>query len=180
MNNLFDKDKAINALLYILNKLTTKKDMHKISKIFYFADQEHLAKYGRTITGDTYIAMDFGPVPSCLDDIFKAVRGDSYFSNCSEEFKKSFHFINNFEMESSTAANMDYLSKTDISCLDNAIKLCGKKSFKELVTLSHDYAWNATGKNSAMSYKDILTEAGADDDYINFTMQNMELEKALL
>lgn len=180
MNNLFDKDKAINALLYILNKLTTKKDMHKISKIFYFADREHLAKYGRTITGDTYIAMDFGPVPSYLDDIFKAVRGNSYFSNCSEEFKKSFHFINNFEIESSTTANMDYLSKTDISCLDNAIKLCGEKSFKELVTLSHDYAWNATGKNSAMSYKDILTEAGVDDDYINFTMQNMELEKALL
>ena len=34
---------------------------HKICKILYFADREHLSKYGRSITGDVYIAMTYGP-----------------------------------------------------------------------------------------------------------------------
>jgi len=39
-----------------------RKDFHKIFKIIYFADRQHLADWGRPITGDTYIAMEAGPV----------------------------------------------------------------------------------------------------------------------
>lgn len=50
----------------------------------------------RSITGDVYIAMQFGPVPSKIDDIFKVVRGDSYFSDSdfAKELSPNFHFIN--------------------------------------------------------------------------------------
>ena len=84
MNKLFNYDKAINSLLYALQKLGGRTDMHKLCKILYFADQRHLSQYGRSITGDTYIAMQFGPVPSCVDDILKALRGDSFFSASKE------------------------------------------------------------------------------------------------
>lgn len=79
MNKLFKYDKAVNAILYSLQQLGGKTDMHKLCKILYYADQRHLSMYGRSITGDTYIAMQFGPVPSCVDDILKALRGDSFF-----------------------------------------------------------------------------------------------------
>lgn len=79
MSKLFKYDKAVNSLLYSLHQLGGKTDMHKLCKILYFADQRHLSQYGRSITGDTYIAMKFGPVPSCVDDILKALRGDSFF-----------------------------------------------------------------------------------------------------
>lgn len=81
MRQVFQTDAALNALLYALSKLGGKSDMHKLCKILYFADQRHLSLYGRSITGDTYIAMQYGPVPSNVDDILKAVRGDSYPEN---------------------------------------------------------------------------------------------------
>jgi uncharacterized phage-associated protein len=65
----FDNERAINAVLYIAEKLD-RKIFHKIFKILYFSDIEHLVKYGRTITGDVYIRMLDGPVPSALYDIF--------------------------------------------------------------------------------------------------------------
>jgi uncharacterized phage-associated protein len=70
----FNENKAIQAVLYIVAKLR-RKDFHKIFKILYFSDREHLNMYGRTITGDKYIAMSDGPVPSNLYDIFKSVEG---------------------------------------------------------------------------------------------------------
>ena len=74
MNVQFDKTKALNALLYVANRVQ-RKDFHKIFKIVYFADRQHLAEWGRPITGDTYIAMDAGPVPSRMYDMMKIVRG---------------------------------------------------------------------------------------------------------
>ena len=39
----------------------TKKEL---CNIIYFADKEHLLRYGRTITGDRYYALEQGPVPT--------------------------------------------------------------------------------------------------------------------
>jgi len=75
---LFKEEKTLNAILYIASKMGGAVDMHKLSKTLYFADSEHLSKYGRSITGDVYIKMKYGPVPSKTDDILKAVRGDSF------------------------------------------------------------------------------------------------------
>ena len=83
----FRKEIAIEAILYIANRVE-RKDIHKICKILYYADQRHLSKYGRSITGDTYIAMAYGPVPSNVEDIFKAVRGDSFFSPYVDNIRK--------------------------------------------------------------------------------------------
>ncbi len=46
-----------------------------------------MSECGRSITGDNYIAMNYGPVPSYIEDIFKAVRHQSYFSQYAKEFE---------------------------------------------------------------------------------------------
>ena len=75
---LFKQDIAIQAILYIVKQMGGKCDIHKCHKILYFADNEHLSKYGRSIIGDTYVRMDFGPVPTCIYDLFKAVHHAQY------------------------------------------------------------------------------------------------------
>ena len=59
----FNEEKTINVVLYIAERLQ-RRDFHKIFKILYFSDREFLNQYGVTITGDTYIAMEAGPVES--------------------------------------------------------------------------------------------------------------------
>ena len=175
-NTLFDREKSMEAVLYIAQKIGGRKDMHKIFKTLYFADKAHLSRYGRSITGDSYIAMSYGPVPSRTDDIFKAVRGDSYFSNRAEELKGYFHFINKYVIEADKDADLDYLSDTDVDCLDYAINKCKGKTFGELTEMSHDLAWNNTLRDREMSVKDILRENGENEDYVEYVASKLEVE----
>ncbi|MDE5794240.1 MAG: SocA family protein [Muribaculaceae bacterium] len=182
MNKLFKFDKSVNSLLYALQKLGNKTDMHKLCKILYFADQKHLSQYGRSITGDTYIAMQFGPVPSCVDDILKALRGDSFFSSSKEiePLRKSIIFENRFIVRSLQAPDMEELSVSDIKCLDYAIDLCKDKNFEQLTRLSHGLAWSNTQRDRTISIKDILREAGDEEAYIEYIADNLNLQTAFL
>ena len=175
-NTLFDREKSMEAVLYIAQKIGGRKEMHKILKTIYFADKSHLSRYCRSITRDSYIAMSYGPVPSRTDDIFKAVRGDSYFSNRAEELKGYFHFINKYVIEADKDADLDYLSDTDVECLDYAINKCKGKTFGELTEMSHDLAWNNTLRDREMSVKDILRENGENEDYVEYVASKLEVE----
>ncbi len=175
---LFRKEPTMNAVLYIVSKMGGKVDMHKIFKTLYFADMMHLSKYGRSITGDVYIAMDYGPVPSKTDDIFKAVRGDSYFS--AGDLAEYFHFINKYVIENSKECDLDWLSESDIECLDFAIEKCKDKSFDDITNMSHGLAWQNTARNREISVKDILRENGETEEYADYIAHELEIESSLL
>ena len=175
----FNKDVSINAVMYILSALGGRSDMHKVCKILYFADQKHLSRYSRSITGADYIRMNYGPVPSQVDDMFKAVRGDSFFSNTAEAewLATYFSFYNRYMLKQEKAPDMDYLSETDIECLDEAIALCIDKNFAELTEMSHGLAWQNTQQDRKMSVKDILREAGDSEDYVDYIDQKLRTER---
>lgn len=156
--------------------------MHKLCKILYFADQRHLSQYGRSITGDTYIAMQFGPVPSCVDDIFKALRGDSFFSSVSEieQLKRCMVFENRFIVRALQEPDMDELSVSDVECLDYAIGICKDKSFSQLTEFSHGLAWSNTQRDRAISVKDILREVGDEEAYVEYVADNLKTQAAFL
>lgn len=185
MNNhfVFDKDVAMQAVLYVANKLTddTKRNMHKIFKILYFADREHLSRYGRSITGDVYIAITNGPVPSAIYDMFKTVRGDGKTADYNkEDLKKNFHFTNKtgYMIKPDKQADLDYLSESDLECLDFALSMCEDKDFKELSRQSHDLAWKKTERNREISIRDILQENNESEDYIDYITNKLQLENA--
>ena len=73
---LFEKEVLVNAALWVASRLPGDRcRAHRIFKILWFADLAHLKRFGRTITGDTYVAMDEGPVPSILYDELKLAPG---------------------------------------------------------------------------------------------------------
>ena len=182
MNRSFKKDVALQAIMYILCKLGGKTDMHKLSKILYFADQQHLSLYGRSITGDCYIAMQYGPVPSKVDDMLKAVRGDSFFSGTplADKLATYFRFLNNYIIESLQDPDLDYLSESDIECLDASIEKCKDLSFGQLTDLSHNIAWSNAPKNGLMSVQDILREVGDEEGYVNYITEKIYTESNCL
>lgn len=182
MSKLFKYDKAINSILFSLSELGGATDMHKLCKILYFADQRHLSVYGRSITGDVYIAMQFGPVPSCVDDILKALRGDSFFSTSNEiePLRKCLVFENRYIIRALQTPDMDELSKSDVECLKFAIDLCKDKSFAELTRFSHGLAWSNTNRDREMSVKDILREVGDDEAYVDYIADCQKIQAAFL
>ena len=176
---LFKQDIAIQAILYILKKMGGTCDIHKCHKILYFADNEHLSKYGRSITGDAYVRMDFGPVPTCIYDLFKAVRGDSYFASQVDDVRKGcFHFVNNKDIAAVAEPDMSYLSESDVEMLNKYIEKLKDKDFIEVTDSSHGYAWSHTVQNGVISVRDRLTEMGDSEEYIHYIEEQMRAEEA--
>ncbi len=178
--SIFDKDRTLEAVLYILQCMGGQCDMHKIFKTLYFADMLHLSAYGRGVTNDRYIAMKFGPVPSMTDDIFKAVRGDSFFSDCADDLREVIRFRNRYMVESCRKPDMDALSESDVECLDRAIAKTRDLCFADLTRLSHGVAWQNTSTDREMSVKDILREAGDEEGYVEYVASKLSIEGAAL
>jgi len=171
------------STLYILLKVG-KADFHKIFKILYFAEQKHLAEYGRPITGDNYIAMQFGPVPSTIYDILGVVKKNYGYFIKPEKFNNYFsietiekiHFV-----EPKMKPTMEYLSKSEVSCLDYSINENKELTFDQLTLKSHDYAWKSTSGDQEMSLLDIAFAGGANDEmlkYIALLSENENFELA--
>ncbi|MDR0368878.1 MAG: SocA family protein [Bacteroidales bacterium] len=171
----FDIHKALNAVLYITQKLK-RNDFHKIFKILYFSDREHLSDYGRSITGDTYIAMADGPVPSNIYDIFRSVRGDGFFKD-DGNFSKLFQVVNWDLIRPVKKPNLKVLSKTDLHYINDSIKKYGDMSWDEIREKSHDYAWRNTVKNTPISLENILIETGNNEAYIEYLKEQILLAK---
>lgn len=182
MASMFKKDVTLQAMMYILHQLGGVTDMHKMAKILYFADQQHLSLYGRSITGDSYIAMKYGPVPSMVDDMLKAVRGDSFFSGTplALELDAYFRFVNHYTIEAMQSPNMDYLSESDVECLDASIAKCKDLHFGQLTELSHGLAWSNAEGNRVISTEDILREVGDDESYVSYISEKILTERNCL
>jgi uncharacterized phage-associated protein len=163
---MFNLEKSLQAVLYVAERLQ-RKDFHKIFKVLYFADREHLAKYGRMITGDTYIKMLNGPVPSNIYDIFKAVKG-GVFSKDASRYAQMFAVENGYFIKPVQKANPDFLSGSDVEELDNSLSKYGNLAFEEIKELSHGLAWSSAPDDCPIAVEDILREAGQKEDYISY------------
>lgn len=173
----FNEEKAINVILYILDKIGGKCDMHKLCKILYFSDQKHLVKYGRPVIGDVYFAMNAGPVPSSVYDGFKAIDNPGRY--CFPLFSKNLQ-KHRYVISSSVKPDLGELSKSDLRFLDEAIKENKNLSFEDLKKKSHQFAWKNATRDGVMSIVNIAKEANCDNDMINYIKENMYLFAASL
>ncbi len=151
------KEKTIEVILYIAARVKNPT-LHTIFKIMYFADKLHINKYGRFITGDTYIAMEYGPVPSGAYDITK--------NPPSEDIE-----ISGYHVVPLRQAKENEVSESDLQCLNESIFEHGNKSFGQLTDESHDEAWKIAPENGVMTIESIIMMLDDSDDLLSF-LQN--------
>ena len=169
----FDTQKAKAVLLYIIRN-TGLADFHKLFNILYFAEKEHLVKYGRSIIGDNYIAMKFGPVPSFIYDCFKAIRGDGYYIEELENFYRAFEVKNDHYLQAKEEPDMEELSQSDIECLTKVIKDNKNLSFTRLSEKSHDHAWKSVTRDDTIDMIKIAESGGANKEMIKYIKENKD------
>ncbi|MES2701757.1 MAG: Panacea domain-containing protein [Bacteroidota bacterium] len=172
----FDIDKTLNAALYVVTKIPSC-DKHKLFKVLYFAEKDHLSKYGRPITGDYYVAMKYGPVPHFLCDAIKSAYESNPFFNMDVETEQYFEVIDGIYVGAKRQANTDHLSESDIVCIDKAIAQYKDASFNTLTTQSHDSAWDKAFHNaydSEIKAIDIAHAAGANLEMLKYIQESME------
>jgi uncharacterized phage-associated protein len=174
-------EKIIAVLLFVLNKSKHHSfDIHKLCKILYFADQKHLVRYGRTIVKDTYIAMDWGSVPSYVYDVYKSIKANK---SESLKFQEYFEVFNGTDIYAKVNPNEEILSESEIECLIESVNENKDLEFNDLVEKSHQQAWSKArlnSPNSPISIFDIAVEAGANKAMINYINFNIENEAELV
>jgi len=157
----FDKEKAINSMLYICQELGGSYDMYAVLKMLYFAEKKHISTYGRPITGDTIQALPHGPVPLISYNLIKDEN------SLTSDFELSKNIVS-----AKRKPNMDVFSDSDIECLNESIIENKSLDFFRLKNKSHDSAYDwaekNTGINSTIPYEQIALSGGASEDMIDY------------
>lgn len=171
----FDEEKAIAAILHIVREVLAsgeeKVGLHKVFKILYFADREHLATWGRPITGDFFIAMNYGPVPSNIYDMLKSTKGDCRFIP-KETYSPLFEVTGGHWVVAKQNPDLDVLPESCQEALNKAIDENAHLDFKDLVNKSHDRAWGTATKDGKVSYKRMAQVVGANTEMITYIRHN--------
>jgi uncharacterized phage-associated protein len=152
----FDPEKAIEAVLFVLPYIR-QPTLHSVSKVLYQADRLHVARYGRPVTGDHYVAMRHGPVPSTTYDVLKTLRGDARTPVLLPEGAEAALAVENgYTVTARRRAYQEFLSPSERDCLAEAAKVHGSKSFGTLTDESHDAAWFAASENDVIELEHFL------------------------
>lgn len=159
----FNLPKAVEAILYVAHR---NNDMYHVLKILYFADKKHLARYGRLIFGDCYVAMRHGPVPSGAYDVIKYAGGKGLCSD-GPRVKGALKIEGN-TVWPRREADIRLLSESELECLNEAIEEYGPLSFAELKAKSEDDAWRSTDENDFISVYAIAETLPNSDSLIAY------------
>jgi uncharacterized phage-associated protein len=171
-----DISNGINIMLYVLKKMGGKTDFIHICKTIYFADREHLARYGSLFSEDRYIAMKDGPVPSTVYDILSALSGEGALKHLQANFLTYFKLEKDgHTVKALQSPDLEKLSKSSIGCLDRSIAENRDLDYETLSNKSHDGAWAAAKRNDAMNALKIAEVAGADSDAIDYITSHYEM-----
>src|SRR4051812_2645038 len=117
MFDQFDVGKAEQAAAVLFDALAVRSmSRMKLLKLLYIADRESARETGQTITGDTPVAMEWGPV---LSQTYYCIKDEGPIA---EEWKEHFHSPNNKTVVLVQHPKGRKLSRYDIDKLQSVAK----------------------------------------------------------
>ena len=181
----FDFDATKTALLYLASKELPEFDKYRAVKLLFLADREHLLRYGRTITGDSYNALPYGPTPDRTLELLNglervALEGTAPPSDMVADFARLIEVADlaHPTYHVSSEPDLDALSESDLMALDAVVREHGRKSFDELRDLTHGMkaytnAWriDSARRKFPMSFEDFFADDPGKADFL------MEIEE---
>ncbi len=154
----FDQRKALHALLYVAQHIPKPANVYNVLKCLYYADRKHLQEYGRQIYGETFYALEHGPVPSAAYEIVKYVAGRAKWDLDFPEALELLE-VSDVYLTARGGADTDLLSRSDMACLLDAARKYGTMPFGKLKTLSHrGKAFENADPNGEMKLADLIAE----------------------
>ncbi len=179
----FDSKKLTEIVLYILHK-TGGADFYHVFKILYFAEMNHLAKWGSGIVPDEFCALKYGPVPTRLYDSVKTLAHPK--TTLSEHLAEVVHFAGEDApnvLLAKREADLSFLSKSEIDALDQSIDEHESMTFGQLMSKSHDFAWEEAFRNvhgsNIISPVSMAKVMNADNAMLEYIEEQLNIDSAL-
>jgi uncharacterized phage-associated protein len=129
--------KILQALVWFCKRNKDQMNKMKALKLLFFADRYHVRKYGRLVSSDNYVAMEYGPVGSTTRDVLE--QNDITLSKSFLEYVNQYIQTQGYEFSCSRDIDADEFSQSDIEALEFALKTFGNFNQYELADITHDY-----------------------------------------
>lgn len=153
-----NKEKALESIVLIASEWENVKSL-SLSKCLFFAEKDHMNKYGRPIIGDTYLAMLYGPHSSTVRDY---ITEDYLLSDHAEEIAAAIKVTRTkkyIKIQAKRAPRMEVFSNSDLECIRAAIKKCEHTDFDTLIKWTcKEKAWLNAPLNEPMNYEDFIDQ----------------------
>lgn len=176
------KIKAV--LLYIMQSFPNGVDYIKLFKILYFAQQDHLVKYGKVLVEDSFKALKHGPVPTYTYKALQIAEGKPLEGNF-DEFLSDIQ-VRDKKVYTSAKPDMNYISGADKRCLDAAIEKYKDIEPYDLSSLLHDSAWQEAMKRikddpqkNFITIIDIARAGKATQEMVDYIREKQIVKNAL-
>jgi uncharacterized phage-associated protein len=147
----FKPEKLASAVAYMAERVPglTKK---QICKLLYFADKEHLLRYGRTITGDRYHALPQGHIPSAgLDVMNGRVK---HVGNGPVQALRKYGQLKGWVFQVSRSPDLKVFSRSDRQVLDKIVAEMGHLTAEQLEDLCHqEPSYKKTPPNARVPFE---------------------------
>lgn len=187
----FDLDKLVNALAFFADAGIGDLTKLKAAKLLYFADQRHLFKFGRPITGDRYIAMDLGPVPESAYQLIGRLgeppeADDPGYRAAVARLEIHKGVMRKYAvLRAVQKPDLDVFSDSEIDVLQNIVNEFGTRKASELVNLTHGHAaykradaGRAPGSSVDLPYDYFFEDAPAGSDGARAFADNEQADRA--
>ncbi len=152
-----DTFKVVSALGYLASNVPELTKL-KACKMLFFADKEHLLKYGRFITQDIYHKLDLGPVPSFTLNLINMpseilteedqLHLNKYITFSDDKFRV---------ITCRKNPDLEQLSDSEIEVLDQVIDKYGRFNAGELIEETHkEHFWNRTPMYQEIDFTNLI------------------------
>ena len=171
---MFNLEKIIQACNYLLKKNDFSLNYTKLIKILYLADKESLKGSLQTITGDTYVSMDNGPVLSKLYDLIKG----RYKNKDAQNLWDSRFIRDEYNLIAATdRIPQSELSAFEMKILDQIYLHFKKFSLGEIINYVHKNCpeWkDPNGSSIPIKPTEILESIGRTPEEIEWILKETE------
>lgn len=142
-----------------------------VCKVFFFADREFLLDWGRPISGDRFVAMEHGPVPSYIYDLLKGETEPDEIIDTLNSRVEIVRQDQKLKVYTKGKNHFEHLHPMEIEYLENALKKYGSMSFGDVRDESHRdpayrEAWAKGGLNNEMDIRLWLSSDGEDAELV--------------
>lgn len=152
-----DTRKIIQALCYMANHQPDATiDTMKAYKLLWLSDRLHLRNYTRTVTGDTYFALPYGPVPSDAKNLVDHKPTAKHTE--VGLFDEYLEVLPEHKIRARKSANLAVFSKTDIDSMNLILNKFNSMSAVDLSNFSHTFPeWK--------QYEHLLSDSNKKNGY---------------
>lgn len=171
-----DARKTKELILYLAAKSEgdPRFSATKLNKLLFYCDFTAYRRLGRSITGQSYWKLQFGPAPKAMLPILNQMQQDG---DC-DEVKKDYFGREQRRVKANRSSEVGVFSPEELRLADQIVEDLWESSAVEVSDLSHDFiGWKAATLNEVIPYETVFVGDPAtpvSEDEIEFCSRLQE------